>query len=238
MLTRILGIGVLAGALAGLFAASVQPLLVQPMIEQAELRETAASGAQRLDVHQGEDHDHPGAEEPAHNLVHRGIATFAAMISTGIGYGLLLSGVLGLLQKKGLKQGVVLGILGFVTMQVAPSIGAPPQPPGTPPYDVHVRQMWWLLAVGCTSAGLGLGWKAATQRRAALGSLAVLALVLPHAVRPILDGMGPTPEPAQWMNPFVLSSFASSAVLWLCLGGIAGWLSARHEHAPTPRPRS
>lgn len=237
MLTRILGIGVLAGALAGLFAASVQAVLVQPLIEQAELLEVGASGRHGLEAHQGEAHGHQMAAEPPLDPVHRGIATFAAMMSTGIGYGLLLCGVLALLPKQGFRQGVALGVLGFVTVQLAPWLGAPAQPPGSPSYETHTRQLWWLLAVACTAYGLGLVWKAAVQRRAVLGALAVLALGLPHAVRLLLDGMGPRPEPAQLMSPFVLSSLASSAVLWLSLGGITGLLYARREHASIPRPQ-
>jgi cobalt transporter subunit CbtA len=233
VLPRILTIGVLAGALAGLLTAALQAVLVQPLIEQAELLEVAAASAHHHEVGRGESHSHSNVEDPPEDRTRRRIATIVAVIATGIGYGLLTSGALALLLKRGPKDGVVLGALGFLTMQLAPSLGAPPQPPGSPHYDVLTRQLWWLLAAACTALGCGMAWRAAGPRRLAFAALAALVLALPHAVRRLLDGMGPLPDQAQLMDPFVLSSLASSAVLWLSLGGMAGALHARPARATT-----
>ena len=235
MFTRILAMGVLAGALAGFFAAAVQAVLVQPLIERAERLELAAPGApghEAHEAHESESHSHRAVEEPPEDATQRRLATLAAVVSTAIGYGLLMSGALALFRKQGLEQGLAIGALGFLAMQFAPSLGAPPQPPGSPAYDVLTRQLWWLLAAACTASGLGLVWRAAARHRPALAALAALLLALPHAVQPILDGMGPQPDPAHLMDPFVLSSFATSAVLWLSLGGIAGALHARAARSP------
>src|SRR5688572_23887370 len=129
MLTRILVIGVLAGVLAGVAAAVVQATLMQPLIEQAERLEVAMPNAHQHEADDGEPHRHPNVEDPLEDAMRRGIATVVAMISTAIGYGLLMSGAIALLQKQGLKHGLVLGVLGFLTMQLAPSLGAPPAPP-------------------------------------------------------------------------------------------------------------
>jgi cobalt transporter subunit CbtA len=235
VLTRILGIGVLAGALAGVPAAVIQATLMQPLIEQAERLELAMPSSHQHTVDDGESHGHYN-EEPPEDSTRRGIATVVAMISTAIGYGLMMSGAIALLQKQGLRHGLVLGVLGFLIMQLAPSLGALPQPPGSPSHDVLTRQLWWLLTVACTAYSFSLAWRAAAQHRTASAASAVLFLALPHAVRPFLDGMGPVPDPAQLMDPFVLSSFASSAALWLPLGGIAGALHARPPRALATRP--
>jgi len=236
MLTRILFIGLAAGVIAGAAAATVQATLMQPQIVQAETLEASRikhdEGIHQDDVQSG-DHTHHESEEPSDDPLKRRLGTVVAIVCTAAGYGLMLSSVVALSQRRGWRFGLVLGTVGFVSMQLAPALGAPPQPPGFPSYDVHVRQLWWLLAAGCTAAACLLVIHAGRGRlRARLAPCTALAL-LPHAVRPLFSAMGPMPEAGQLTSAFALSSFATSAVLWLLLGAVAGALSSLPAHKPS-----
>src|SRR5260370_7142495 len=78
-----------------------------------------------------------GAERTAYTLL--------ADILTGVGFALLLGAGLMLRGGEvGWRQGLLWGLAGFATFTVAPSLGLPPQLPGTepaPPFDRHLR---WL----------------------------------------------------------------------------------------------
>jgi cobalt transporter subunit CbtA len=233
MLTRILFIGVIAGAAAGTLAFAVQAALMQPLIIQAEALESAGEdhGAAQLQseatAHQQHSHDE---EEPPPDPGTRQVATAIALASTGIGYGLILSGVLALTRRRGWRAGLMLGVIGFASVQLAPALGTTPVPPGVPNTALHARQLWWLLAATCTGCALLLGARSARKRHAAGLALAVGLLVLPQAARHWifeLGEIGPAPEMSLPISPFALTSFATAAVLWLCLGAVAGAMSAR-----------
>ncbi|HUG25810.1 CbtA family protein [Piscinibacter sp.] len=230
MLTRTLFIGLAAGAIAGAVAATVQATLMQPQIVQAEALE-ASQTMHDAAVHQVDDpsggHTHPQSEEPSDDPLKRHLGTVIAIVCTAIGYGLILSSVIALSQRRGWRFGLLLGAVGFVSMQLAPALGAPPQPPGLPSYDVHVWQLWWLLAAGCTAAACLLVIDAVQVRRPAGLALCTALALLPHVVRPLFSAMGPLPEAGQLTSAFALSSFATSAVLWLSLGAVVGALHSR-----------
>jgi cobalt transporter subunit CbtA len=233
MLTRILFIGLIAGAAAGAVAAAVQSVLMQPLIVQAEALESGAEdqGAWELQSHATAHGEHSHAdEEPPTDPATRRAATAMALASTGIGYGLILSGVLALTRQRGWRAGLMLGLIGFVSVQLAPALGTPPVPPGAPNSALHARQLWWLLAALCTGCALLLGARSARKRHGAGLVVSLGLLVLPHAASHwVLERrqIGPAPEMSLLISPFALTSFATAAVLWLCLGTFAGALSTR-----------
>jgi cobalt transporter subunit CbtA len=235
MLTRILFIGLAAGAIAGAAAATVQATLMQPQIVQAEALE-ASQTMHRPAMHHGDDprgdHTHHENEEPSDDPLKRHLGTAIAIVCTAIGYGLMLSSVIALSQRRGWRFGLLLGMVGFVSMQLAPALGAPPQPPGLPSYDVHVRQLWWLLAAGCTAAACLLGIHAVQVRLPAWFAPCAGLALLPYVVRPLFSAMGPLPEAGQLTSAFALSSFATAAVLWLSLGTVVGALHSRALSSP------
>lgn len=230
MLTRILFIGVVAGVIAGAAAATLQAVLLQPQIAQAEVLEasqTMANQAMQSGDDPGGGHAYHEDEEPSHDPLKRQLGTAIAMVCTTIGYGLMLSGAIATSQRRGWRFGLLLGAVGFVSMQLAPALGAPPQPPGVSSHDVHARQLWWLLAAGCTATACLLGIHAVRARRPAWLAPSTAMALLPHVVRPLFTAMGPWPEAGQLTSAFALSAFATAAVLWLSLGAVVGALHSR-----------
>ena len=229
MLNRVLLIGLIAGLVAGSAAALVQVRVVQPLIVVAEEAEVAQLHAQHIHSHHGHEdvHTHDDIEEPSDNPETRKWSTAIAVVCTAIGYGLMASSVMFFLKVKGLKGGLILGGLGFLSIQLMPALGVAPQPPGTPSCDVHTRQLWWAFAAFSTVAASSLAFQSIRLRKASFGAAAAVLMLLPHLVRPWLDGMGPIPRFEELSTPFVLASAAMTATLWFLLGTVSGLLHAR-----------
>ncbi|MFZ5525254.1 MAG: CbtA family protein [Pseudomonadota bacterium] len=229
MLTRILLIGILGGAMAGSAASLVQGTVLQPMIVLAEAAEAAQPEREAVSDHDHGEHEHTHGsdEEPPGDPIVRKISTAVAVICTAMGYGLMLSGVLALCRKQGWRAGLTLGAIGFLSFQLAPGLGIPPQPPGMPSYDVHMRQLWWLLTAFGTLGASFSAIQGVRRRKVALLTTSLALIALPHILRFWLPGTGPLPELAYLTTPFVLASFAMTAVLWLSLGAAVGFLQAR-----------
>jgi cobalt transporter subunit CbtA len=151
-----------------------------------------------------------------------------ANVVLGVGFALLLVAAFALSGRAvDARYGALWGAAGFAVFVLGPGLGLPPEVPGMAAAgDLLARQLWWLLAVGCTAAGLGL---LAFGRGPALALLGALALVLPHAIgapHPAEVGAGGV-VPPELAGRFVAASFVTAAAFWALLGASAGALYRR-----------
>ena len=233
---RLLAGGLVAGFVAGLFAAALHFFLVQDLILQSELYETgeevhfqqAAPQAGHGDAaqvgHDHASHDHDTSDAGA---LSRNALTwlFAGVIYAG--YGLMLAAAYQLARLLGfevtLARGVLWGLAGFVTFQMAPAMGLAPNLPGTVSADITDRQIWWFGTMVATGAGFAL---IAYGRSLGLVALAVLLIALPHVIgAPALDtfyGVAP-PEIAATFATRVLGIGLAA---WVVLGCLTARLTA------------
>ena len=198
-----------AGAMAGAVLFVFQYFFVVPRILAAE----------RYEDHSG--HHHEAEWKPAEGL-ERNYYTAASTVLTGIGYAAVLVAMAAL---AGIpitrRNGWVWGLAGFVTFVGAPALGLPPEPPGVPVADLGARQMWWVMTVAATGAGLLLvakGW-----RRWPFTLAAGVLVLLPHLVgAPQAEGMAVVP--ADLIRAFTVVTVLGNGLFWLVLGPVAGWL--------------
>ena len=207
-----------AGLLSGVFAAVAHHIATVPLILEAETYEKSASRASAAA------HEHSSAWEPE-NGAERSAYTLLADILTGFGFALLLGAGLTLCGgEAGWRQGLLWGLAGFATFTVAPSLGLPPQLPGSEAAPLFDRQLWWLgtaVATGCALALLAF----TTAARWAI--IATVLIVLPH-----LCG---APEPAEYdgavpaglAHRFVVAATVASFLFWLILGASTGYFHNR-----------
>src|SRR5712671_2082721 len=133
MLRRIFLTALIAGTMAGLFAAGLQHLKLIPLIAAAEVYE--AAGAQADHQHGAAPaHDAAAAEwEPAPGIERAGYTLMADLLA-GIGFALLLAGAVALARLRGYaidaRSGLLWGAAGFAVFALAPAIGLPPELPG------------------------------------------------------------------------------------------------------------
>lgn len=244
MLTRIVAAAALAGVTAGLLLTAVQYFAVAPLLRAAEVYEDAAIAASApVHAHGAADPAAP-AWSPREGWS-RTLATTLANSALATGFALILAGGMTLRRAEGLRAGVLWGIAGFLVFFVAPSVGLPPELPGSIAAPLHDRQVWWVATVAATAAGLWL----ITGRRAAprpvppwpkdaagvLGGsqyafgvmplyrvLGIIVLSAPH-----LAGAPPAPEGVSVVPPtlvlqFMYGVYGVNAMLWLVLGGLVG----------------
>ena len=159
----------------------------------------------------GHGHDHGDGIE-------RTLWTAVSNVAAAIGFALLLVAVFAWRGGATWWQGLLGGAAGFFVFFVNPAIGLHPEIPGAFAAALFDRQLWWLFAVGCSVAGVGLLLLA--PRAAAKAGGAVL-LVVPH-----LAG-APHPEVSGGLAPdgladsFLVAAAATNAAFWLVLGVVA-----------------
>lgn len=218
MLRRVLLTALTAGVLAGLLVSVAHSLAVTPLILEAERYEepAAATGADQAAAWAPRD----GTERVAYTVL--------ADVLTGVGFALLL--VAGFALRGGpvdLRAGVLWGLGGCAAFVLAPALGLPPEPPGMAAADLAARQGWWLATAAATAGGLAL---IVFAGGAVVKALGVAAIVAPHLIgAPHLGPVEAGALPAALAAEFVAASLVTSALFWIVLGGLSGWLYGRFD---------
>jgi len=195
-----------AGILSGLLLSVLQYYLTQPLILAAEQFEAPATGSE----HEWQPEN--GWQRFAFTMLFNGLS--------GFGFALLLSAAMYWHGTGGYWRGLLWGSAGYLVFFAAPSLGLPPELPGTDSAALLSRQAWWLFTAASTAAGLyGLLLSKNHGLQIAGGMLAAA----PHLIG------APHPEIAQALAPealqqrFVVMSAFSNALFWLSLGALAGF---------------
>ena len=242
MFRRIFFVALLAGLAAGLVATAIQMTWTVPLILEAETYEqekpsatiprghehaaAPVTGAAPADAHahthaSGHHDDHAGAED---GLARAGLTTLTNIL-LGVGGGLLISGAFALRRASvDWKTGLGWGAGAYVAFSLSPSIGLPPELPGTLSADLHARQAWWAFTVFATGGGLLL---AAYGKRALLRIGGSVLVLLPHVVGAPQPEYHEATAPPELVREFIMASLLSAACFWLALGAAAGGLAAR-----------
>ena len=162
----------------------------------------------------GHGHDHGGAWTP-HDGIERTFWTGVSNVATAVGFTLLIVAVFAWRGGATWRQGLLWGAAGFFVFFVNPAIGIRPELPGAFAAGLLDRQLWWLLTVACSAAGVGL-LILAPKTLAKVGGAALL--VVPHlagAPHPEVEG---GLAPGSLADSFVVASAATNAAFWLVLG--------------------
>jgi len=221
-----------SGLWAGLLLTAVQSIQVIPTLLQAEVyEEKAASGIASLshaeNSGEGQAHQHDAESWQPRNGWERTSFTAIANVSLGVGFALLLGAAGNVRGGIGnWRNGLLWGLAGYTVFFAAPSLGLPPEVPGTEAANLKDRQIWWLMAVFDTAIGLWLLAFAKTMQNKLLG---LLLLVSPHLIgapQPELHGSA---APAELSNTFIAATAEANAVFWLALGGLMGLFSRKNQ---------
>ena len=199
----------LAGGLAGLVMGGLQQLTVIPLLIEAESYET---GGDEGDEAAESAEDEAWAPDDG---MERTIWTVVNSMLVGVGFGLLLTAAYALRKKVTWEYGILWGLAGFAVFNLAPSLGLPPELPGDFAAGLEQRQVWWVLTVAVTAAGL---WIVIFQRNGYLKLIGVGLLILPHLFGaphpPVHGGLAPD----ELRNSFIMATLITNAVFWVLLG--------------------
>jgi cobalt transporter subunit CbtA len=223
MIGRAVLAALLAGIAAGLIMGVIQHVRLTPLILTAEQFESQ----QPATAHDhGEDHDH-GGWHPADGW-QRSLVTTLTTVMSGAAFAAVLAGI-SLISGMAItrRNGMVWGLCGFLAVTLAPAVGLPPELPGMAAGDLTMRQVWWVATVALTAAGIYL---IASRREAWAVAIALLLIILPHAVGAPPPVHAESAVPAELAARFAANAIAANAVFWLLIGqflAIALSLAAR-----------
>lgn len=215
MFQRIFFAAVVSGVIAGLFATAVQSTQVIPLIHEAEKYERR----EPVPIPQThEDHPEEGGDSSRLAL------TLVSNVVSGVGFALLLVGCFALHGDVDWRRGILWGVGGFAVFSFAPAIGLPPELPGVDAASLPHRQLWWVLTVAATAAGLAL---LAFKPGVSFKALGVVLIVLPHIIGAPHPDTGGGLVPRALLERFILTALMASAAFWVVLGLCAGYFFNR-----------
>ena len=162
----------------------------------------------------GEDHDH-GGWHPADGW-QRSLVTTLTTVMSGAAFAAVLAGI-SLISGMAItrRNGMVWGLCGFLAVTLAPAMGLPPELPGMAAGDLTMRQVWWVATVALTAAGIYL---IVRRREAWAVAIALVLIILPHAVGAPAAASAASNVPAELAARFAANAIAANAVFWLLIG--------------------
>ena len=230
MIKRIARTAGFTGLLAALLLTLLQSFWVAPLILQAETYENPAPAAQTHEHADaaGEGHHHDAEAWSPEDGWQRVLSTTGGNLVVAVGFALILVALYSLREPKRAGTGALWGLAGFAVFCLAPTLGLPPELPGTAAADLGQRQAWWIGTASATAVGLAL---LVFARHWLLKALGAVLLVIPHVIG------APQPEVHESLAPealetqFKVASWLTNAAFWLALGLLSAWLFRRSSQA-------
>ncbi|MBX8501905.1 CbtA family protein [Pseudomonas cichorii] len=227
MFKRIIQTAGFSGLLAALLLTLLQSFWVSPLILQAETFEKAPAEH----VHE---HDHADASAAGHSHDEeawepedgwqRILSTTGGNLVVAVGFALMLVALYTLRAPGRTSQGALWGLAGFAVFVLAPTLGLPPELPGTAAADLNLRQYWWIGTAASTAAGLAL---IAFGQNGLLKVLGAAIVVVPHLIGAPQPLTHESLAPEALESQFILASLLTNALFWVALGLISAWLFRR-----------
>ena len=219
MIQRIARTAGFSGLLAALLLTALQSVWVAPLILQAETYEQAAPVSEHA---AGHSHDE-SAWEPEDGW-QRVLSTTGGNLVVAVGFALVLTALYNLRRPSRVATGAVWGLAGFAVFCLAPTLGLPPELPGTAAADLASRQEWWIGTAAATAAGLALLLLA---RSWPLKLLGLALLVVPHLIGAPQPAVHESLAPEALAEQFKWAAWLTNAVFWLALGLLTAWFYRR-----------
>ena len=228
MIKRIARTAGFTGLLAALLLTLLQSLWVAPLILQAETYEKAPAVAEVTHEHAAgaAAHTHDAEAWEPEDGWQRVLSTTGGNLVVAVGFALMLAGLYTLRAPTRTAQGLLWGLAGYATFVLAPTLGLPPELPGTAAADLALRQTWWIGTAASTAAGIAL---IEFGRNWLLKVLGVAILAVPHIIG------APQPQVHSMLAPealeaqFKIASQLTNVAFWLALGLISALLFRRNR---------
>lgn len=228
MIKRIAQTAGFAGLIAALVLTVVQLLWVSPLILKAETYEKSEPAAVLVEEHSHEHaegavagHHHDSEAWEPEDGWQRILSTTGGNLVVAVGFALMLAGLFTLREPGRTSEGLLWGLAGFAVFTLAPSLGLPPEVPGTAAAELSLRQTWWIGTAAATAAGLAL---LVFGRHWALRIVGLALLVVPHVIGAPQPEVHSSLAPESLAHEFIVASLVTNAVFWAALGLVAAWL--------------
>lgn len=225
MIKRIAQTAGFTGLLTALLLTLLQSLWVAPLILQAESYEKpAATQVHEHDASAMPGHAHDAEAWEPEDGWQRVLSTTGGNLVVAVGFALMLAGLYTLRSPTRTSQGLLWGLAGYATFCLAPTLGLPPELPGTAAADLLQRQTWWITTAASTAVAIAL---VVYGKHWALKLLGAVILVIPHVVGAPQPMEHSSLAPEALETQFKIASQLTNLVFWLSLGAISAWLFNR-----------
>ena len=225
MIKRIAQTAGFTGLLAALLLTLLQSFWVAPLILQAETYEKpAATHVHEHDASAMPGHTHDAEAWEPEDGWQRVLSTTGGNLVVAVGFALMLAGLYTLRAPTRTSQGLFWGLAGYATFCLAPTLGLPPELPGTAAADLLQRQTWWITTAASTAVAITL---VVFSKHWALKLLGAVILVIPHVVGAPQPMEHSSLAPEALETQFKIASQLTNLVFWLALGAISAWLFSR-----------
>ncbi len=228
---------VIAGLITGVLITLVQMFTTVPLIAQAEVYEqgrvkpeaSVAAVKETADAaHDHSAHDHDATTWEPKDGIERTFYTGVTSVLVAIGYALLLGACFSQMRSVGWRTGLALGVAGFLVFQLAPALGLPPEPPGSPYADLVARQLWWVGTAVATALALGAWFYARSHSKVIWIPVGIALILLPHVMGAPQAVEGQVAiVPHALSQRFAFAALFTAAIFWLVLGSIQGYVFGR-----------
>lgn len=233
MIKRIAQTAGFTGLLAALLLTLLQSLWVSPLILQAETYEQ--SGPAAVEVHEHAAgvaaHTHDAEAWEPEDGWQRVLSTTGGNLVVAVGFALMLAGLYTLRAPTKTSQGLLWGLAGYATFVLAPTLGLPPELPGTAAADLAQRQLWWIGTAASTAVGIAL---IVFSRHWLMKVLGVAILAVPHVIGAPQPQVHSMLAPEALETQFKIASQLTNMAFWLALGLISTWLFRRKSDGQYP----
>ncbi|MFQ6592252.1 MULTISPECIES: CbtA family protein [Pseudomonas] len=228
MIKRIAQTAGFTGLLAALLLTLLQSFWVAPLILQAETFEKAPATAEVAHEHAAgaAAHTHDAEAWEPEDGWQRVLSTTGGNLVVAVGFALMLAGLYTLRAPTRTAQGLLWGLAGYATFVLAPTLGLPPDLPGTAAADLAQRQIWWIGTAASTAAGIAL---LVFGRSWLLKVLGVAILAVPHIIGAPQPAVHSMLAPEALEAQFKIASQLTNVLFWLALGLISAWLFRRNR---------
>lgn len=227
MIKRIARTAGFTGLLGALLLTFLQSLWVSPLILKGETYENAPAA----EVHQHADgaaHVHDEEAWEPEDGWQRVVSTTGGNLVVAVGFALMLAALYTLRRPARTAEGLLWGLAGYAVFVFAPTLGLPPELPGTAAADLTQRQIWWIGTAASTATGLAL---MVFGRNWLLKLAGAVLLVIPHLVGAPQPLHHESLAPEALETQFKLASQLTNIAFWLALGLISAWLFRRPNQA-------
>ncbi|MGN8248032.1 CbtA family protein [Pseudomonas sp. SMV7] len=228
MIMRIARTAGFSGLLAALLLTLLQSFWVAPLILEAETYESAVPAAHHEHGSEVPAHEHDAEAWSPQDGWQRVLSTTGGNLVVAVGFALILAALYSLREPRRIGSGALWGLAGFAVFCLAPTLGLPPELPGTAAADLGQRQAWWVGTASATAAGLAL---LVFARHWLLKVLGTALLVIPHVLGAPQPEVHASLAPEALANQFKLASWLTNAAFWLALGMLSAWLFRRTRQA-------
>ncbi|VAX17337.1 hypothetical protein MNBD_NITROSPINAE04-1339 [hydrothermal vent metagenome] len=231
--------GIVAGLGAGFLLGLMQVGFITPIIVEAEVYENQIPATH--EERSANNHD------PRHHLTEKGgirrsLFTILGASLLGSAIGIVAAVLMGVIAAQNLKislrQGLLLGLAGYLAFNIIPGLGVAPAPPGVQGAPFDARQSWWLISSMMAVAGF-ITWAVAPHIfvdhfnvRLRYAKIFSIIMALSFIATPFIIGapvveLNFSSEALRQINSqFLIVTFVVNAVFWMILGSLLSLTTA------------